>query len=275
MRRLALLLVVVAACRDGEPPPAAPVPVPDAAPIGELTLPPLTVRVGDVAQLEAEISVSAKVRLYRKGKFGGYLTLSVSHRRVTRAEVLDGGRVRVTYDTNRMTDVATRSERALPVEGKSYLFDARGVTTEGGAAVPADEDAIVRRDAASVLSASPLAQLVAGRTLTLGRQEDAPAEALARAAAGAERYSRLGWIYKGKRGPAPILAWTGATDEEWPNGLVLRANLVGEVVLDPVTGVALEATHDGPVTVEMIVKQGSKTETYIGTGRLKAHIVKR
>ncbi len=272
MRRLALLCVL-GACRDGAPAPeiTAPPPV-DAAPVGELTLPAPVARVGDVVTVDAETSISAKVRLYRNGKFGGFLTLSASHKRVTSAEVQDGGRVRLTYVQNRMTDVATGAERALPVEGKTYVFDARGVIAEDGHEPPEDEDVIVRRDVRLVLAPSPLPELVAGRTLTLGQQQDVPESSLPALSTGGTKLERLGWLYKGTRRRQAVIGWTGAIEDTWWNGLALKANLVGEVILDPATGELVEATSDGPVTLEVPVLEGGKKASYVGNGRMVQRI---
>src|SRR5204862_110279 len=83
---------------------------------GVTTLPAPAPRVGDVIDLTADINVAAKVRLYHKGTFGGFLTLSITHQRKTRAEVKEGGRVQVTYVSDRMTDVASGVPRALAGE---------------------------------------------------------------------------------------------------------------------------------------------------------------
>lgn len=271
---LVLLLVSAAACKDGEPPPAVIVPVPDAAPVGEITLPPDRPRAGDVIELDAETSISAKVRLYRNGTFGGFLTLGVRHARMTRAEVQEGGTVRLRYVKDRMTDVATGAERALPVEGKTYRFDASGVTMDDGSAAPDAEDEIVRADAAAVIAVSPLAEVISGHALTLGEQRDLRERTLPAVSRGGE-LTRLTWLYKGKRNGQAIIAWTGALHDRWANGLVVRANLVGEVTVEPATGRVVETTSDGPATIEVPVSDRGKPGVYQGNGRMTVRVTRR
>jgi hypothetical protein len=269
--RLAILLLLLAACSRAQP--AGEAPADGGAAVGTLAIPAAPPPSG-VVEMEDETSVSAKVRIYDRQKFGGYVTASLARHRLTRSEPAGGKRRKVTYVVDRMTEVSTASERPLPVEGKSYIVDdGGGISSSDGSVVPVAELAVVRADVSTLDAPSPLAAVLAGKSLSMGAQLDVPDDVLARLSTSRLTWKRLTYLLKGRRGGAIVVVWTGAIEEDWGNGLTLEGNLVGEALFDAQTGQCTEATSDGPVTVRVHVR--TNAGDLVGSGRMQSRVVRR
>lgn len=168
-----------------------------------------------------------------------------------------------------------------PVHGKAYRVRREGesleIVDEQGAVPPLDEFEIVALNMESLGKSNPLADFLAGKTLTIGQQLTLPNEV-------AEKLMGLG----GEMGSVTKFELTlektatvrGATCAEFQGSVEaassdssqLRLEVAGTLVIEIDTCRAVEADFTGPIC--MSETRGSLTNTYqtLGTGKMSVHI---
>lgn len=108
-------------------------------------------------------------------------------RRVTATEIVDGRVVAATVHFFEARSAHNGEATVEPVVGKAYVCRRKGdtleVTTPEGLVPPITEYALVSRAMATLGTASPLAEFLAGKTIAVGESLDLPAK-LARQALG-------------------------------------------------------------------------------------------
>lgn len=184
-------------------------------------------------------------------------------RRVTATEIADGRVVEATVHFFEARSEHNGEATVEPVVGKAYVCRRKGdtleVTTPEGLVPPIMEYALVSRAMATLGTASPLAEFLAGKTLAVGDRLDLPAE-LAQKALGFDsemgEVNRFGLqldaVEEGATGPiarftAEIeasgsgsqqmgLLVTGAFGIEARSCRVVSADLAGPLVMSVVVG---------------------------------------
>jgi hypothetical protein len=151
------------------------------------------------------------------------------------------------------------------------------ITDEQGNIPPLDEFKIVAQNMETLGRANPLAQFLAGRTLSVGEKLTVPHEVAERLLGLGEEFgqvSRFELVLSDVKtiDGAPCAVFNATIEAASTNASQMRMQVDGPLVIQAATCRAVEANFHGPIG--MSETRGSLTETYqmSGTGRISVSI---
>ncbi|HVT30212.1 MAG TPA: hypothetical protein VHE81_19525 [Lacipirellulaceae bacterium] len=254
-------------------------------------------RIGD----EADQKLGLELRLTMTMRQGNQIVgknqtaLRSTQRRVITTTEVDNGRitaVRVRYP------LATKEESAVdatatptpptqktqPVQGKTYICrrDAGEngeliVTDEAGNRPPTDEYEIVAQQMQMVGRQNPLAQFLAGRTISVGQKIELPNDIARQLFNLAERFGKITQFALTLRdvesnGSSTRAVFDASVVATSNSATQMRLEIGGPFVVDAATCRAQRIGLTGPIAMSQICGSYSAAYQMIGTGRLQMSI---
>jgi hypothetical protein len=168
-----------------------------------------------------------------------------------------------------------------PVEGKVYRCrrtdEKLEITDEQGNIPPLDEYKVVAENMETLGRVNPLAEFLAGRTVSVGEKISVPHEVAERLLGFGEelgQVSRFDLVLKEVKtaGGTPCAVFTASVEAASTNASQMRMQVDGQLTIQASTCRAVEARFSGPIGMSETC--GSLTETYqmSGTGRISVRI---
>ena len=245
-------------------------------------------QVGDRVVQRVGVELKLSTKLVQSGQVaheGENLMRRQQQRTVDVLEVEDGRAVRtkVTFQVSRRQgpDSPNPEELAVqPIEGKSYLAIRKGqqlsVTDLDGAIPPREEFLLVMESLDTIGKPHPLAELLTGRTLTVGERLHVPRE-LARTllnmpdpSGTIQRFElTLDRLAPVKNSEAPLAIFHAnielTPDEKSPLGVTLE----GEMSVEPTTCRLIALDIAGPVSMSTIERGPGGIQQFSAAGQLR------
>jgi hypothetical protein len=291
---IAWVVVLVLPCRAQTPatndPAVAPATAVEAnAPVGQrIHFQQQPAQLGDRVVQRVGVDLELTTKIVQSGQVaheGANRLRRQQQRTIDVLEATDGravkSRVAFEFSRRQAPDAPNPDELVVqPIEGKTYLAERRGdqllVTDPAGAIPPRDEYLLAMESLDSVGKPNPLAEMLAGRSVTVGEHRHVPRE-MARSLlnmdndVGTIKRFELTLVRQAadKASGAPLAVFQAHIEVTPDEHSPLAVQLAGEMAVDPASCRLVALDLAGPVGISTIERSAAGIYQFSASGQLQ------